>query len=123
MGPAGVSGNYLQEYNSKVRAKPQHRPRQGTKAKLHPSHFLHTNANNWNGAQKALEAAQYERPIEAQYERPIDVLTVADHRLRGTALEDVKERSQAQGWAVYPTPCKRTGDHQLSTCGGVSIHV
>eukprot|EP00971_Amphidinium_carterae_P255106 5064381-Amphidinium_carterae.1 len=67
-----VEGPWLEAIR---KAKPLHRPRQGTGTKLTPWHFLHTNANNWNGAQKALEAAQYEHAV--------DVLTVAEHRRRG----------------------------------------
>eukprot|EP00971_Amphidinium_carterae_P040287 790875-Amphidinium_carterae.1 len=40
-------------------AKHTNRPRTGTHSKCTPWHFLHTNANNWQGAQKALAAAQY----------------------------------------------------------------
>eukprot|EP00971_Amphidinium_carterae_P120620 2390119-Amphidinium_carterae.3 len=107
-----ATGPWLQALRN---AKYINRPRTGQRHKCTPWTFLHTNANTWQGAQKALAAAQYEHAV--------DVLTVAEHRLYGTALEEVKEKGQGEGWSIYATPCKRTGTHALATSGGVSIHV
>eukprot|EP00971_Amphidinium_carterae_P132132 2617172-Amphidinium_carterae.2 len=88
------------------------RPRKGQGDKLQPWRILHTNANNWMGAQIALEAAQYEAKV--------DILGVAQ-TLRNSSRR-CKGTQPSTGLGSL-TQCAQTGSHKLATSGGVGILV